>query len=154
MIIDNHFHRIISNFGYRLRALVDTLKTKFRKGKVLKMVYLSKPSLSFLKRPIARMFPFMKRGSGGLHYRFLKWFFVFPNNNCTYMRLGTSCIFSIFCWPNSLPLSPLQFHGSLMLQTKILRHARAVLYTYLIVGHIFGSVTWDPALYQCPFIIV
>ena len=24
MIIDNHFHRIISNFGYRLRALEDT----------------------------------------------------------------------------------------------------------------------------------
>ena len=24
MIIDNHFHRIISNFGYRLRALEQT----------------------------------------------------------------------------------------------------------------------------------
>ena len=24
MIIDNHFHRIISNFGYRLRALTDS----------------------------------------------------------------------------------------------------------------------------------
>ena len=25
MIIDNHFHRIISNFGYRLRALRETV---------------------------------------------------------------------------------------------------------------------------------
>ena len=38
MIIDNHFHRIISNFGYRLRALIWTPLTKLDpEGLVLNM---------------------------------------------------------------------------------------------------------------------
>ena len=62
MIIDNHFHRIISNFGYRLRALQTTQNLTFGKlhlssyipdimnrdcSNLLLFLELFKPSLQF-----------------------------------------------------------------------------------------------------------